>query len=641
MILTFKQYIFGSKSLLDESFKDIIKQYPHDKDTLTSYRDTLTSAGHDYSDHKLRWLYRQHLNGNLTPDHPDLHKTLETLRTHVSVHGVKDPWNKTNTFKDLHGLMKPHFDTASTKKANAESGRVLLNNINNTKIYHIQTKNASQHFYNQYGIYPTGKNGSGGWCTSSRSNDCLFGKAYGPMYTFHHGNNYWSVHPEQKIVTSEKNDGDIKYDDFLKKHPEYEETINYIHNHWKNTPEGRLHSGKIENSDFKYLYDNFHNLTTTSKELLSHNENFLNNIFDNKDKDYSKVKEILKYSPNIKSNHVKELLKLNNEDINKSIAYNNKIDLSSDQIEKLMNTNDTEMLSALASHKSLNNEHIDHLISKKNQSINLNLSSNPSIKSHHIHDLIKTNDNIQVLKNLSRRNDLNDSHITALISTGNKNINKDLAERKHLSNSHISNLIKTKDENVLHTLAKRKDLTGDHVFNILKHTNSHVEGLDTSKLENHHIDNLLSSYDKNDREHPLNRHSVNFSTKHIDEIIKNPNLLHLAINSEHLNPNHINSLLDNYGIHAAIKLSSHKNASDENIKKMINMSDEDYHQGVVSQIHGNLLNNKNLTGKNLDNLVNWYKNNKNIHRSLKPENVINHNEASKEVIKRLTDEGLI
>jgi hypothetical protein len=586
MILTFKQYLFGSKSLLDESFKDIIKQYPHDKDTLTSYRDTLTSAGHDYSDHKLRWLYRQHLNGHLTPDHPDLHKTLETLKTHVNIHGVKDPWNKTTSFKDLHGLMKPHFGVASTKEDKLKQGRQLFYNNDDFKVYHFPNPNKEEnqkemeYWYGGHGKYPTGRNGKFMWCVTGKKDHGSNGKTY----TIHHKDpdtgeeKWWAYHPETQIVTNQKNDEDMPVHKFLSKQPnsKFDSLLLKIDNFHKNNADELLRNNDY--NTFKKISDH-----PFVKSLLNNvkSKEDIDNILSYKN-DY--LNSHLFYDGNLKPEHFEHILSKNDDKVTNDI-------IDHYHVKKLLNSSDPKTIS--------------RLLSYNNKIVNKKLLDNEHLQNHHVDELLKDKSNI---KKLFINNKIKPSHVEKILQNDIGDISKPDYSGELLNHPHMETLanVKTKkDIDKVLSFKKRElinrmlesNLSSDHIDHIIKHGDlTTINGLnDHPNLQNHHIEALLKA-GANLRHHPYVKSLAQSSNpKDIDKALSfnNENLNYELLKNSHLQDHHIDKLLETQNKHVA----RHFATSSRNIDKILSLKN--------SELNAELASNPKLESHHIDELLKY------------------------------------
>lgn len=357
-MLSFKSFILS----LDESFKDILQQKPHLKQYLIQYKSALESSGHKYSDHMIRYLIKEHEAGRLTPDHPDLHHTLSTLKTHVNQHGIKDPTGM--KFNDLHITMKPYFGIAITKKARAEDGRELIHEEPEIKTYHIKTKEASQHFYGG------GENGPAkygtSWCVSVRSPNCKFGKTYGSMYTIHHKDpktgqeHWWAYHPEQHIITSQKNDGEKPAENFIKDNPTFKKAIESAKTHWESNKEKR----DEEPSKYdKYLKEQNPIKLVPITVGLSHQDRdikqrHIDKIINLQDENFAKSILDSKH-PALTTEHIHSIARdfghlFSDKDINNDFIHNHFKNMSNEQIDELLKNKTSVLYHTKNFNKSLN-----------------------------------------------------------------------------------------------------------------------------------------------------------------------------------------------------------------------------------------------------------------------------------------------
>ena len=350
-MLSFKEYLLS----LDESFKDIVKQKPHLETQLRQYKSALESSGHKYSDHMMHYLTREHEAGRLSPDHPDLHQTLSTLKTHVAHHGIKDPTKI--PFDELYKSMKPHFDTSASKKDRAEEGRIQIHDDKPSGMttYHVATKEASQHFYGG------GENGPAkygtSWCVSARSNNCLFNKKYGSMYTIHHKDpeskkeRWFAYHPEQHVITSQKNDGEKPADDFIKDNPNFKRPIEAAKHHWE--------SNKESTDSAPSKYDEHLNATSPIKL-------------------FPIVAGLAHQDREVKKRHIDKLMSLNSEDFSKAILDSKHPAISTEHVHKMARDH-----GHVLTDKESNNEFMHgHFRSMNHDQINELLNNKSSVLHH-------------------------------------------------------------------------------------------------------------------------------------------------------------------------------------------------------------------------------------------------------------------
>lgn len=199
----------------------------------------------------LRWLVSQHKKGKVTPDHPDLEPTLQNFDRYKRQHGIID--HQQHNFDEIADKIRPLIGTAATKKEiknqqKIEGTEQIHEESNGIKAFHIKTKEASQNLYG-------GGEGRGGerggirgtsWCVSARSDDCLFEKVYGKLYTIHDPNDDnapYAVHPQRKLITSRFNDGDRHISKVLEEKPHLKTAVNKVLTHYENhkTPDDKLY----------------------------------------------------------------------------------------------------------------------------------------------------------------------------------------------------------------------------------------------------------------------------------------------------------------------------------------------------------------------------------------------------------------
>ena len=205
----FKEFL-AEVFLLEGKIDDLKAQNPELHREIDKYAEADTSPTKKF----VPWLVSQHKKGNVTPDDPDLHQTIQNFDRYRNIHQIKD--HSSRSFQDVRDAVKPLIGTGSTKKEVAYEGRNLIHNSGDIQAYHVKTKEASQHFY---GGGPNAGPTNTTWCVSARSKDCLFG-SYGKMYTIHatgDPDSPYAVHPEHNKITNRHNDGDRNIDDEMSK----------------------------------------------------------------------------------------------------------------------------------------------------------------------------------------------------------------------------------------------------------------------------------------------------------------------------------------------------------------------------------------------------------------------------------------
>ena len=200
----FKEFL-AEAFLIEGKIDDLKAQNPGLHREIDQYAAADTSATKKF----VPWLVAQHKRGNVTPDHPDLHQTIQNFDRYKNLHGIKD--HSSRSFQEVRDAVMPLVGGGATKAEIAHEGREKIHDSGDVQAYHIETKEASQHFYGG------GKELGGdhtSWCVSARSKDCLYGH-YGDMYTIHSKgdpNSPYAIHPRDNKITSRHNDGDRDID---------------------------------------------------------------------------------------------------------------------------------------------------------------------------------------------------------------------------------------------------------------------------------------------------------------------------------------------------------------------------------------------------------------------------------------------
>lgn len=180
-----EKYIELQEQALLESRIDFIKKQfdgkiNTDHDSYATHKDTSNIVDHfaehgDPTKKKLytQWIVGQYQKGQTKQEDTDrIHSTLSNFDKYKSKLPEKDI-NKYNSLADVDDAVKPHIGTASTKaeqRANEEhAGQELKFEDPHIKIYHLKTKEASQHLYG--GGTAAGKTN---WCTAAKSENCMF-----------------------------------------------------------------------------------------------------------------------------------------------------------------------------------------------------------------------------------------------------------------------------------------------------------------------------------------------------------------------------------------------------------------------------------------------------------------------------------
>ena len=218
MMLKFKEYL-AEMFLLEGKIDDLKTQNP----SLHREIDQYSAADPTSTKKFVPWLVSQHKRGNVTPDHPDLHRVLGNYDRYKNIHGIKDHASK--TFQEVYSTIMPLIGSGSTKAEIAGRGHVKIHDSGDIQAYHVANKEASQKFY---GGGPEAGPTNTRWCVSARSEDCLYEKSpYGKLYTIHvkgDPDSPYAVHPGNKrqqsgSITNRHNNGDNEIDTQLKTNP--------------------------------------------------------------------------------------------------------------------------------------------------------------------------------------------------------------------------------------------------------------------------------------------------------------------------------------------------------------------------------------------------------------------------------------
>lgn len=199
-MLRFKEFLVEA-FLIEGKIDDLKAQNPSLHHEIDAYAAADTSATKKF----VPWLVSQHKKGNVTPDHPDLHQTIQNFDRYKNIHGIKD--HSSESFSNVRDAVLPLVGKAATKREVAHTGRQKIHDSGDVQAYHIKSKEASQRFY---GGGPEAGPMNTTWCVSARSPHCMFGD-YGEMYTIHakgDPNSPYAVHPERETITTRHNDGD-------------------------------------------------------------------------------------------------------------------------------------------------------------------------------------------------------------------------------------------------------------------------------------------------------------------------------------------------------------------------------------------------------------------------------------------------
>ena len=211
-MLRFKEFLVEA-FLIEGKIDDLKAQNPGLHHEIDQYAAADTSATKKF----VPWLVSQHKKDNVSPDHPDLHQTIQNFDRYKNLHGIKD--HSSRSFQEVRDAVVPLIGKGATKAEIAHDGREKIHDSGDVQAYHIKNKEASQKFY---GGGPEAGPANTTWCVSARSKDCLYGQ-YGPMYTIHSKgdpNSPYAVHPERNKITNRHNDGDRDIDQEIKSKPE-------------------------------------------------------------------------------------------------------------------------------------------------------------------------------------------------------------------------------------------------------------------------------------------------------------------------------------------------------------------------------------------------------------------------------------
>lgn len=216
-----EKYIELQEQMLLESRIDFIKNQVHGKistehDEFAKHKNSDDIVDHfaehgDPTKKKLYtgWIVKQYQQGKTKQEDTDrIHRTLGNFEKYKAKLPEKDI-NKYGSLKEVEDVVGPHIGTAATKaeqRANEEhSGQELKYEDDRIKLYHLKTKEASQHLYG--GGTEAGKTN---WCTAAKSENCMFDhynskgrlhvihdKKTGKLYQYHaHEGQFMNAHDE-------------------------------------------------------------------------------------------------------------------------------------------------------------------------------------------------------------------------------------------------------------------------------------------------------------------------------------------------------------------------------------------------------------------------------------------------------------
>ena len=222
----FKEFL-AEAFLIEGKIDDLKAQNPGLHREIDQYAAADTSVTKKF----LPWLVSQHKKGIVSPDHPDLHQTIQNFDRYKNLHGIKD--HSSRSFQEVRDAVMPLVGGGATKAEIAHEGREKIHDSGDVQAYHIKTKEASQKFY---GGGPKAGPTNTTWCVSARSGRCRYGE-YGPMYVIHANddpNSPYAVHPEVNKITNRHNDADRDIDQEMNRLPaiaKLKPAINVIRKH--------------------------------------------------------------------------------------------------------------------------------------------------------------------------------------------------------------------------------------------------------------------------------------------------------------------------------------------------------------------------------------------------------------------------
>lgn len=470
----------GYLDLLESKIDDLEKQNP--TIPVRQY------ATHDKSPTKkfLPWLVKQHKLGNVTPDHPDLAGTLGNFDKYKSKHGIND--HTQHSFQEVADAVRPHIGTTATnkerqKQQNNTGVEVIHKEPNGITSQHIKTKEASQNMYgggHERGGEPGGARGTS-WCVSARSNDCLFKKVYGKMYTVHDPNDDdapYAVHPEVGKITSRHNNGDKPIADVLKEKPHLATAVDKIQDHYiKNqTPEEKI----------------LHKFKNTPDDIT---ENDINKYIKHPDKE---IRMAAIKHPKVTADHITHVL----------THENNQTD------------SDKDIRMTAISHPKFNSDHITHILTHEDEKsdpkgdIRKYAIKHEKFNADHIMQVLKHSNNEtdpggDLRKSVILHKDVNENHITHILKHENNTTDpsgwiRHYAIKNEKATKDQLTQVLTNKNNKFDSMIRRGALTNpniesSHILQSLTHENEktdptwgvRVDALYHPKLKMSHVDYMM------------------------------------------------------------------------------------------------------------------------------------------------------
>ena len=189
------KYVY--KDPIAEKFVQILQEALSPEERVNyvkqEYKDKLSTAHDTHAQHKdsdaivqhfadnadptkkkalTSWVVGQYAKGNTRQEDTDrLHNTLSNFTKHRDKLPAKKI-EQYDSIKDLETALKPHVGSltnAEKRQQEEHEGQELKYEDPHIKIYHLKTKEASQHLYG--GGVEAGKTN---WCTAAKSNNCKF-----------------------------------------------------------------------------------------------------------------------------------------------------------------------------------------------------------------------------------------------------------------------------------------------------------------------------------------------------------------------------------------------------------------------------------------------------------------------------------
>lgn len=186
---------------------------------------------------------------------------------------------------------------------------------------------------------------------------------------------------------------------------------------------------------------------------------------------------------------------------------------------ELKNVEEWQGEHALLTHR----KNIDKFINSDDSDLRLNMASHPDLNTEQIDKLFNYNDPY-IDFDLSSHKRLNDDHIDRLLKKGGFLIKKELTKHPNLNDDHIDKLISDKDTYVRREISKHPNLKDEHVdkiFNKKNNENSILSLSDNDNLSPYAIDKLIDFHKQNyypELLDDLSTHS-NTSKENLEKII--------------------------------------------------------------------------------------------------------------------------